>query len=386
MTSIKLNDVGKRYLLNYRDRLSLKDSFLNLCKGTPQRKEFWALKGIDLDIPKGQALGIIGRNGSGKTTLLRILCGITRPTTGSIKIDGKIAGVLELGAGFQDDLNGMENIYLNGSILGLSKKEIRRNVDSIVDFADIGDFINAPLRTYSAGMYLRLGFAIAAHIDFDILLIDEILAVGDAEFQNKCLKKMGLFKGEGKTIVFVSHNLEIVKDFCGRVIVLDNGRIYEDNMPQEAVHKYRVSSGRKNQNESEISITNIYFKNDKDEITNVFRRGEDMNIIIEYMAREKVMNPVFGIGIFTGSTYLIGPNTRDDDYHIDYVEGKGAIEFRIRDIPFANGEYEVSVSAHDVDETRLYDYHERLFRFRVLPGGRTIKYGLIGINGSWTKL
>ena len=391
MSAIELKDIGKRYLLEYRDRLSLKESILNLYKGTSRQKEIWALKDINLEIPKGQALGIIGRNGSGKTTLLKLLCGITKPTTGSLRVNGHIVGLLELGAGFQSDLTGRENIYLNGAIMGLTKKEIERNINAIIDFADIGDFIDAPVRTYSAGMYLRLGFAIATHIDFDILLIDEILSVGDTGFQKRCLKKMNMFKIQNKTIVFVSHNLETLRNFCDRAVFLDDGKIVEEGPSGEVIYKYLISLDTRSQISKkevlpmhEISITNVYFKNNKGEINYIFRRGEEMSIVIEYFAQKRIMNPVFGIGVYAGDSYLIGPNTRDDDCPIDCVEGDGSVEYKIRSIPFADGKYEVSISIHDVEGACDYDSCYRSFNFRVISGEKKIKYGLVGIDGAWS--
>lgn len=385
MFAIQLANICKRYLLEYRDRLSLKKSFLNLFKGNKRQKEFCALKEIILDIPKGQTLGIIGKNGSGKTTLLKLICGITKPTIGSLKVNGRVTGLLELGAGFQGDLTGRENIYLNGLILGLSKKEIQKNINSIIDFADIGEFIDVPVRTYSAGMHLRLGFAIAAQLDPDILLIDEVLAVGDATFQKKCLTKLEDFKEDGKTILFVSHNLNLIRQLCQRVILIDKGTIVCDGDFEEVINKYFALIDKKEIGwlTKEIEIRGVYFKNDKDEIVNTFKTGEEMRIIIEYCAHKKIEKPVFGIGIHTGSSYLIGPNTRDDNYPIDFVEGKSILEYKIKSVPFADGEYEVSVSAHNVEETRHYDCHFRLFKFHVLPNEKKIKYGLIGIEGDW---
>lgn len=238
MSALELKEIEKSYLLDYRYKVSLKSELLNLFKKNSRPKRFWALKDINLSVQKGETLGIIGRNGSGKTTLLKIICGITRPTKGTIKIDGKVVALSELGAGFQGDLTGRENIYLNGAILGLSRKEIQKRIPSIIDFADIGNFIEAPVRTYSTGMYLRLGFAIATHIDADILLIDEILAVGDAGFQSKCLKKMDMFKNQGKTIILVSHNLDIIKRFCERVILIDKSNIVSDGKPEAVINRY----------------------------------------------------------------------------------------------------------------------------------------------------
>lgn len=389
MFIVQLKNVGKKYLLEYRNRLSIKESFLNLCKGAPKRKEFWALKEINLDIPKGQTLGVIGRNGSGKTTFLKLLCGVIKPTEGSLKVNGRVVGLLELGAGFQGDLTGRENIYLNGSILGLSRRQIQRNIDSIIDFADIGEFIDALVRTYSAGMYLRLGFAIAMHVNPDILLIDEVLAVGDAAFQNRCLDKITEFKKEGKTIVFVSHNLNMVRQICERVILIDKSNVITDRDPDTVINRYicLMDDREIKWPTKEIEITSVYFKNREGKILNKFMTGEELKIVIEYFAHKKIENPVFGIGIYREGIYLIGPNTRDDEYGIDYVEHKGTLEYIIRMIPFCEGRYKVSISVHNIDETDFYDYHEYLYEFRIIPGQKEIKHGLMSIeDGFWDRV
>jgi ABC-type polysaccharide/polyol phosphate transport system ATPase subunit len=387
MLAIQLNNLGKKYRLEYRnrDRLSIKESFLDLCRGNIKQKEFWALKEINLDIPKGQTLGIIGKNGSGKTTLLKILCGVTKPTRGSFKINGKVAGLLELGAGFQGDLTGRENIYLNGFILGLPKKEIQRNINSIIDFADIGNFIDAPVRTYSTGMYLRLGFAITVLLKSDILLIDEVLAVGDEMFQRKCLNEIKEFKKENRTVIFTSHNLNMVRALCERVILMDKGCIVFDGQPEMAINRYMRLAREKeiNWQVKKIEINRVYFKNNKEEILNTFRIGEEMKIIIEYISHEKIQNPVFGVGIFQDDIYLIGPNTRDDEYKIDYVENRGILIYKINAIPFREGRYRVSVSIHDIEEKVFYDHHERDYEFFVIRGQRNFKYGLLTVKGEW---
>jgi len=235
MIAIEVNDIWKRYRVDYKRRISLKESLLNLGR---KKTDFWALKGISMQIIKGEVVGIIGSNGSGKTTLLRIILGITKPTQGTVRANGRMAGLLELGAGFHQDLTGRENIYLNGSVLGLKRKEITKHIDSIIDFADIGNFIDAPIRTYSAGMYLRLGFAIAVHVDPEILIIDEVLAVGDESFQEKCLKKMGEFKKEGKTMIMVSHNLNIMAEYSNRVFCLNKGNLLFVGNSQDVIKRY----------------------------------------------------------------------------------------------------------------------------------------------------
>lgn len=205
-----------------------------------QPEEFVALRNINLELEKGQTLGVIGSNASGKTTLLRLLCGVTYPSEGSISINGKITALLELGAGFHPELTGRENIYLNGSLLGLSKRDINRCLDSIIEFADIGDFIDAPTRVYSSGMYLRLGFALAVHVKSDIVLIDEILTVGDMGFQEKCRKKIMELKKSGITIVFASHNLGEVEELCDRVILLNEGIIYKQGSALDVTRAYQA--------------------------------------------------------------------------------------------------------------------------------------------------
>lgn len=236
MIAIEIDDVWKKYRVDYKRRISLKESLLNLGR---KKEDFWALKGISIQIKKGEAIGIIGSNGSGKTTLLRIILGITRPSRGEIRVNGRMAGLLELGAGFHQDLTGRENIYLNGSVLGLKRREISRQIDSIIDFADIGDFIDAPVRTYSAGMYLRLGFAIAVHIEPEILLIDEILAVGDESFLKKSFQRILRFRQEKKTIVIISHDLNAIGMLCSKTLLLVNGKIHKQGMPDEVIKFYQ---------------------------------------------------------------------------------------------------------------------------------------------------
>jgi len=387
MSAIQLNDVWKRYYIEYNRRILLREAFFNFLKGNP-KSEFWALKNISLEVKKGETLGIIGRNGSGKTTLLKLICGVTKATKGLVKVNGKIAGLLELGAGFQGDLTGRENIYLTGSILGFSQKDIQSNVDSIIDFADLGDFIDAPLRIYSTGMYLRLGFAIATSLNTDILLIDEVLAVGDQAFQDKCLRKIREFKKEGRSIVLVSHNLNMVRELCERVILIDKGSIICDGDPKAAMNRYNMSIAYKEEARCptlEIEIMRVYFKDDNGEAIDTFKAGEGMKIIIEYSVYKKIESPVFGIGIYRDNIYIAGPNTRDAGYQIDYVTNKGVLEYRIKQIPFSQGRYKVSVSVHSADETRVYDHHECLYEFQVVPGKKEFN-GLISIgNAVWNS-
>ena len=385
MFSCQLNDIWKKYRIEYRKRQSIRELLVGVFLGRKMSEEFWALKEIHLDIPEGQVLAIIGKNGSGKTTLLKLLLGLTPPTKGVRKVCGKVAGLLELGAGFQDDLTGRENITLNGLILGIAKKEIARKMEAIIDFADIGDFIDAPVRTYSSGMRLRLGFAITTGLEAKILLIDEVLAVGDEAFQEKCLAKIREFQREGRTIVFVSHDLRLVRKNCQRVLLMDQGRIVADGRPEEVIDRYLLLLGQEKSKKlsKEIEIKNVYFENQSGEKADFFQTGETMRIVIEYFAHRKIDRPVFGIGIYGKDAYLIGPNTRDDKIRIEDVESEGRLTYRIAAVPFVPGNYKVSVSIHDEKEEYFYDYSDQMFSFTVGPGVRAIKHGLFCANGEW---
>jgi ABC-type polysaccharide/polyol phosphate transport system ATPase subunit len=235
---IKFENVSKKFRKGRK--LLLKEALLDIFK--PGRtEEFWVLDDINFEVKKGETLGIIGQNGSGKSTILKLIAGVTSPTKGKVEVKGKIAPLIELGAGFHPELTGRENIYINGIILGLSKEEIDQKFDEIVTFAELEDFIDTPLKHYSTGMYMRLGFAIAVNVNPDILLVDEVLAVGDEAFQIKCLEKMNHFNNLGVTIIFVSHALKVIENFCNRVIYLNNSRVVVDTISSIAISKFRKS-------------------------------------------------------------------------------------------------------------------------------------------------
>src|SRR5687767_12667287 len=233
---IKVEGLGKKYIISHeqgRSYTALRDVISKKAKGLlakngnnlPAKEEFWALKDVSFEIKQGEAVGIIGRNGAGKSTLLKILSRITEPSSGRIEINGRVASLLEVGTGFHPELTGRENIFLNGAILGMSRAEIRRKFDEIVDFSGVEKFLDTPVKRYSSGMYVRLAFAVAAHLEPDVLIVDEVLAVGDSAFQKKCLGKMGAQAGEGRTILLVSHTMPAIQSLCHRVIWLDKGRI-----------------------------------------------------------------------------------------------------------------------------------------------------------------
>jgi lipopolysaccharide transport system ATP-binding protein len=263
-TVIKVDNLGKKYLIRHQQRekyVALRDVITNKFKSvgkkvlqhmshelrakSSSKEDFWALKDISFEIKQGDRVGIIGRNGAGKTTLLKLLSRITEPTTGRITLKGRVASLLEVGTGFHPELTGRENIFLNGAILGMSKSEIKKKFDEIVDFAEIEKFLDTPVKRYSSGMYVRLAFAVAAHLEPEILLVDEVLAVGDAQFQKKCFGKMGEIGNEGKTVLFVSHNMAAIQNFCNRGILLEAGDIKYSGNINETINAY-ISAGLNN--------------------------------------------------------------------------------------------------------------------------------------------
>jgi ABC-type polysaccharide/polyol phosphate transport system ATPase subunit len=241
MTAIELINVSKKFRIYHGKNVNLKYAVIDLLRGKISRgyDEFWALKNISLDVKDGEAVGIIGKNGSGKSTLLKLIAKILYPDSGCVESKGEIATLIELGAGFHPELTGRENIYVNASILGFSRREIDENLDEIICFSELEKFIDNPIKSYSSGMYVRLGFAIAINVNADILLVDEILAVGDENFQKKCLKKIEEFKRNGKTIVYVSHDLESVQRTCDRVFLVDSGKLVTEGRPMDMISEYR---------------------------------------------------------------------------------------------------------------------------------------------------
>ena len=242
--AVAVRDVAKSYRLTGHRAAEIKTTILHpfrSLRGTTER--FWAVRGVSLDVPRGQSLGIIGSNGSGKSTLLRLIAGLTRPTGGSVCVSGRLATLLELGAGFHGQISGRDNAILNAVLLGLSIKEARERVDSIIAFAELEQFIDQPMRTYSAGMFLRLGFAVAVHVQPEVLLVDEVLAVGDAEFQQKCYAHIEELRRQGVTIIIVSHDLPAIERFADRAVLMEHGTAVSDGTPSDVVARYRVQSG-----------------------------------------------------------------------------------------------------------------------------------------------
>jgi len=238
VTRIEFDNVVQRFRVIRERPDTLREVFVRIFRGQTQYHAFEALKGVSFRVEDGEVLGIVGRNGSGKSTTLKVIAGVYRPSTGSVFVNGRVAALIELGAGFHGDLTGRENIVINGLMLGLSRRQIREREERIVDFAELGEFIDSPVKQYSSGMYMRLGFAIAAEVDPDILLIDEILSVGDAAFQQKCMARIEDFRDRGKTIVYVSHSMASVKQLCNRALLVHEGTLLADGPTDEVFERY----------------------------------------------------------------------------------------------------------------------------------------------------
>jgi lipopolysaccharide transport system ATP-binding protein len=365
--AIRAHKLGKQYRIDrwHGREDSLRDAMmsavsapLHALRGYAFRQppqKFWALRDVSFEVRWGDVLGIVGRNGAGKSTLLKILSRVVRPTVGRAEIRGRVGSLLEVGTGFHDELTGRDNIYLNGAILGMKRAEIRRKFDEIVDFAEIGQFLDTPVKRYSSGMYMRLAFAVAAHLEQEILIVDEVLAVGDAAFQEKCLGKMrGIAKGSGRTVFFVSHNLEAVQRLCDRAILLSEGRIVFDGPVRETVRHYldhmqtgasrHINENAQHGGSGAFRLTSICMRDERGNLRSDFVAGEPLTIDVGYMRNGRCRGMSLGVTIVNqlgiACTHM---NTSDVGMDLDVVAERGHILCHISRNPFPVGEYSVSV-------------------------------------------
>lgn len=388
---ISLDNVSKMYRVYEKPQDRLKQSMF---RKKVYYREFWALRDISIQIKKGETVGIIGRNGSGKSTLLQIIAGTLSPTSGDIKINGKIAALLELGSGFNPEFTGRENVYLNASILGLSKKEIDERLPYIEQFAEIGDFIDQPVKTYSSGMFVRLAFSVAVNVDPDILVIDEALAVGDMNFQLKCIEKMKSFKKEGKTIIFVSHDTYTVKNFCDQAIWMMDGHIhlrgdvvsvtekYEDFMKIGLSEKQEpsVPTVRKS---NVLTIDKVTFYDDNKQSKRDFKFGERVTIVVDYTLHTAIDGIVGGVALFDKqNTYICGLNTKLDNYPLPSRPGKYKLILTYQEMNLLPGTYFVDVGFFESSAVINLDYKSRMNYFRI-NSGEYIAEGLTLIKHTW---
>ena len=434
VNAIEVRNVSKVYRRYARKRqfATLKSALLSrsLVRDLKPDDTFSALNDVTFSLPRGRTLGVIGRNGSGKSTLLKLVAGITKPTSGTVSVQGRISALIELGAGFHPEISGRENVFINGIMLGLTKREITRRFDEIVEFAEMKDFIDAPVKTYSSGMYMRLGFAVAIHVDPEVLLVDEVLAVGDEGFTHKCLDKFAEFKRRGKTILLVTHSLGLVERFCDDALWMDAGRLKAMGDPKRVVGAYitdvevseeeqlaasdakakgaaatvspdepssavlpdhpietaegpadmfRATEGR--WGSREIEITDVKLTGSDGEAGHVFHTGQPLTIRIGLRSPIAMSDFVIGVGIFNAEgVCCYGTNTSVEELKSVTFVGDAHAEFLIDSLDLVEGTYKLDVAIHKLDGYP-YDYHRLLYTFRVKS--RTKDVGIYRPKHAW---
>ncbi len=389
-TAVRVENLGKKYIINHQQEryTALRDVIANKVKSIGKKKletgaqeEFWALKDVSFDIKQGDRVGIIGRNGAGKSTILKLLSRITQPTTGSIALKGRVSSLLEVGTGFHPELTGRENIYLNGAILGMSRQEIKRRFDEIVEFAEIERFLDTPVKRYSSGMYVRLAFSVAAHLEPEILIIDEVLAVGDAQFQKKCLGKMEDVGNSGRTILFVTHNMSMIMELCKNCMLLDKGKLINLGSSKEIVDQYLLEGFKYGDAEIDLtsptirrnSLENSIFKWTKVEIINSIGEktssislGEPFEISVYGKLNESVEYLEVGFGVMTEIGISLF-NSHIDDTDLPTKYNAGNLNFRVK-FPinmFAPGSYTIDFGANGKG---IIDWIPEALKFNVESG------------------
>jgi len=413
--AIELKNVSKVYRrFSGKQFATLKSALLqrSIMRELQPAETFQALNDVSFSVPKGSTFAVIGRNGSGKSTALKLVAGITKPTSGTVEVEGRISALIELGAGFHPEISGRENVFINGIMLGLTKREIQDRFNDIVDFAELKDFIDAPVKTYSSGMYMRLGFAVAIHVDPDVLLVDEVLAVGDEGFTHKCLDKFAEFKRRGKTILLVTHSLGLVERFCDDAVWLDHGKLLAEGDPQRVIGAYLIDvesaeegylaqsdaraqedvaasepaaieatpaveagaeTGPENMFKKDegrwgsggVAITGVTLRAADGEAGHVFHSGDRVAIEIGLRADRPCDDFVFGVAMFnTDGTCVYGTNTDIEKYVASELSGDGTVTFVVEALDLVEGTYKLDVAVHKKDGAP-YDYHRLLYTFRV---------------------
>ena len=399
---IQLRHVSKKYPI-YESSSSKLFELLSFRKWKLHR-DFWALRDIDLEIARGEALGVLGRNGSGKSTLLQVLAGILRPTAGSCRVEGTVAAILELGAGFNPEFSGRENIFINAAVLGLSHRQTLHRMDRILDFAEIGEFIDQPVKTYSSGMFVRLAFSVAVHVDPEILLVDEALAVGDLVFQHRCIHRMRQLRDAGKTIVLVTHDLQAVTSYCSRAILLDGGRKLQEGTPESVVQRYQALVARR---EAELAgravekasspagnlpvvrtiphihnrygdgsaeIIGIILLASDGEVLNSVPAGGECSLLVSARFKQKIADPIIGFTVRDRlGNEMTSSNTTYEGIHLPEAHPGQihTVAFRFRAPPLRPGSYTISpaVSRGGIWEHTVEDWIDNAYIFNLLDTG-----------------
>ena len=401
---ITFDSVSKRYRL--RRNRSLRDIFLSTLGAFSRRRgplrpgQFFALQEVSFAIHPGETVGLIGANGAGKSTTLKLIGRLMEPTQGRVNVRGRVAALLELGAGFHPELSGRDNVFLSGALAGLQRAELVRKFDSIVAFAELETFIDVPVKHYSSGMFARLAFAISAHLEPEILLVDEALAVGDYSFQRKCLDRIGELKQQGVTICLVSHAHDTIREHCARALWFDHGRLAADGPTESVVKQYldrslavdaaqlaeRGPGSAPRWGSHQVRITRVGFEDAAGAEQNLFETLQPWTIRIEYDAPEEVPPPVVGLALHRqDGVHVTGPNTGFAGFTLPPLHGRGAVIYTVPRLPLLEGLYSVSVAVHNAADTLMYDYHDRVYQFRVVNRGDRVRerYGLLTLAGEW---
>ncbi len=404
-TIIQLENVSVKYRVPQEQIGTFKEYFIRLLQGKLKHRSFNALSQVDLSINRGEVFGLIGHNGAGKSTLLKLVARVIRPTGGRVRVCGHVAPLLEVGAGFHPELTGRENIFLNGSMLGFSRDEMQEKFPRIVEFSELGDFIDAPLRTYSSGMSARLGFAVATDSQPDILIVDEILSVGDEAFQHKSYERILSIKAQGATILLVSHSMGMIESICQRAAWVHRGQIVAVGNAKAVIDQYlgRVSEEENRQLIEEtrrgdqldsktyrpVEIRQVRIVNDQGHEQQIFHTGESMAVQIEYVAHEAIDALEVGIAIHRqDGIHITGPNTSFDGLDLKMEPGVGGVSYKVPSIPLMEGLYQLSVALVNRDGNRMMDYHDHFYTFRISNRGQDVgeKYGLMTLGGEWRQL
>lgn len=390
---IEVGNVSKSFKLPHERRTSIKSVVINIFRGRQTYEKHEVLKNVSFEVKKGEFLGIVGRNGSGKSTMLKLLAGIYTPDKGVININGKLTPFIELGVGFNPELTGRENVYLNGALLGFSRKEMNSMYDKIVAFAELARFMDQKLKNYSSGMQVRLAFSIAIRAKSDILLIDEVLAVGDSLFQQKCYDYFDKIKQSDTTVIFVSHDMGAIQSFCDRAILLDKSRLIIEGKPVEVVKKYSevvAASAHTGKFETPdlqhigvggAEILGAKLINSQGKDVEKLDEGEPFSVEIHYKTSQKIDDPVFGIGIMGGKGQsIIGPNTKESGFRTGPLGKRGYVVAKFSSNPLASGVYRIRAGLMNTSVTIPYDFVEDLMSFTIVGKKR---YGDIYINPEW---
>lgn len=417
MNCIEFENVSKRFVLHREKRNSFQERVVNLLQPRGESEMFWALRDVSFSVPTGETLGLIGHNGSGKSTTLKLISRILEPTSGAVSVRGRVSALLELGSGFHPDLTGRDNIFLNGSLLGFSRADMQRRVEEIIDFAELGPFIDTPVKHYSSGMYMRLGFAIATAVDPDILITDEVLAVGDEAFQRKCMDRIYQHRQQGRTILFVSHSLDAVRNLCTSAVWLDHGELRAAGDTLQTIDAYLRWTNAKEQerlsreqavaaqietppqpvevvatNEAgsrwgsrEIEISRVELLDAQGRTPPAFETGQPLTVRLHYLAHQPIQEPVFGLAIHHSNGFHInGPNTRFGGLALGTLSGAGYVDYTIADLPLLAGGYVLTAAVYDTTMTHGFDHHERMYRFVVQTSHIAERWGSVYIPGQWT--